>query len=831
MKIGPQKKRFLLRITLPVLTAVLTATVPNLRADVAFTNLHSFGVISNGALPYAGLVQGKDGSFYGTTDYGGTNGGWGTVFKISSTGALTSLYSFSNGVDGAQPAAGLVQGSDGYFYGTASSEFVTNNWGAVFKISSTGAFTTLYSFTNGADGANPGTALVQGNDGCFYGTVNFGSTTNTWGHVFRISTNGAFTLLYSFTNINDGAAPEASLIQGSDGYFYGTTQGGGTNGSGTVFKISSTGEFTKLYSFIGDADGSYPEGALVQGSDGYFYGTTSYGGTNDWGTVFKISSNGAFTLLYSFTNGVDGGWPYAGLVEGKDGYFYGTASWGGTADDGTVFKISSDGAFTSLYSFTNGIDGGYPWGALVQASDGCFYGTTSYGFPNSLGTVFKINSAGAFTLLYSFAFASDGAGPLAGLVQASDGDFYGTTSAGGSNAPGTVFKITSSGDLTLLYSFTNGADGSRPESSLVQGRDGSFYGTAEKGGGTNDGGTIFKIGSSGALTPLHSFTFGRDGANPYAGLIQGSDGDFYGTTYSGGTDFDGTVFKITADGALTPLHSFIGADGANPEAGLVPGSDGYFYGTTDSGGRNYNGTVFKISPSGILTSLYSFTGGNDGGTPQASLVEGVDGSFYGTASSGGKNGNGTIFKISPTGKFGNLYSFTNGIDGANPEAALVQGNDGNFYGTTYYGGTNGYGAVFKISSAGSFTPLYSFTGGNDGASPAGALIQASDGSFYGTTSGGGKGRVGVAFRLSVGLPEVSPSVSIPIDAAFGFTNGIFGFDVSRSPASGSGVVIQFSPDLQTWTPLQTNLIDSPLLHFSDPQSPANREGFYRAVLQ
>jgi uncharacterized repeat protein (TIGR03803 family) len=371
-----------------------------------------------------------------------------------------------------------------------------------------------------------------------------------------------------------------------------------------------------------------------------------------------------------------------------------------------------------------------------------------------------------FTSLYSFTGGNDGYSPN-GLVQSSDGYFYGTTVNGGTNSAGTVFKIGTSGALTSLYSFSGGNDGANPQAGLVQGSDGNFYGTTQYGGKPATGGpagTVFKISPNGALTNLYSFTDsfagGNDGAAPEAGLVLGSDGNFYGTTFQGGTYFFsnsgtngyGTVFKISTNGVLIRLYPFSGNDGANPVAGLAQGSDGYFYGTTQSGGLSNAGTVFKISTNGALTSLYSFSGGNDGGGPLGGLVQASDGNFYGTTVNGGTNSTGTVFKISTNGALTNLYSFSGGNDGANPYAGLVQGSDGDFYGTTQSGGTNGgEGTVFKIGANGSYTSLYSFSGGADGSNPQAALVQGSDGNFYGTTYGGGTGEAGTVFRLTVPL--------------------------------------------------------------------------------
>ena len=375
-------------------------------------------------------------------------------------------------------------------------------------------------------------------------------------------------------------------------------------------------------------------------------------------------------------------------------------------------------------------------------------------------------SAQTLTTLYSFS-GSDGAVPIAALVQAGDGNFYGTTYAGGRTGNGTVFRISPGGNLTNLYSFKGGTDGYRPYS-LARGTDGNFYGTTERGGTSNNG-TVFRISPKGKLSHLYSFTGGRDGGIPYAGLVRGGDGFFYGTTHNWGTSTNGnfgsgTVFRITPNGSLTTLHSFGGTDGASPYAAVVRGNDGYFYGTTQFGGTNGTtgfGTVFRISPDGNFTSLHSFTGGSDGALPLGSLVQGGDGNFYGTTREGGTSGTGTVFRISPNGTLTNLYSFSGGNDGAFPYAGLLQGSDGYFYGSTPFGGTStncseGCGIVFRISQDGSLTSLHSFSG-SDGAILDAGLVQGSDGYFYGASGAGGSstncfgGGCGTVFRLTLSL--------------------------------------------------------------------------------
>lgn len=367
-----------------------------------------------------------------------------------------------------------------------------------------------------------------------------------------------------------------------------------------------------------------------------------------------------FKTLVKF-DGTNGGLPVWDVVQGTDGGFYGSTGFGGTGNNGTIFRITPAGMLTTLQ------DIGYSHLA-VQATDGNFYGTTPDGGPKDAGTVFRITPKGALTTLYNFcsqAQCNDGDGPTGGMIQATDGNFYGTTPGGGTNNNGTIFKITAGGKLTTLYSFGSpGFSGT----SLVQGSDGSFYGTTSDGGANGDG-TVFKVTPKGKLTTLHTFDF-TDGKFPYDALIQAADGNFYGTTYSGGSNDPqacegigcGTVFKITASGKLTTIYNFCAqtncADGQWPSGSLVQATDGNFYGTTEAGGAHGTncpfgicGTVFKLTPGGKLTTLHSFAG-TDGSDPYSGLVQGTNGTFYGTTemgadlSCGGGSGCGTVFSLS-----------------------------------------------------------------------------------------------------------------------------------------------------------------------------------------
>jgi uncharacterized repeat protein (TIGR03803 family) len=351
--------------------------------------------------------------------------------------------------------------------------------------------------------------------------------------------------------------------------------------------------------------GAYPQlMSLVQGSDGKFYGTTPWGGA-DYGTAFEITAAGDLTTFCSFGQGqcFGGNDPYAGLIEATDGKLYGTTWQGGANSTGTVFELTTGGTLTILHSFCsqkNCADGDEPFAPLVQATSGEFYGTTLDGGTKGYGTVFEITSAGTLSTLHSFAY-NDGASPTAGLIQAKNGKFYGTTLYGGAKGAGTVFEITAAGKLKTLHSFAGAADGANPYLGLVQAADGNFYGTTH-GGGTHDRGTVFQITARGKLTTLYSFCSQKkctDGADPYAGVIQATDWNFYGTTSKGGANNWGTVFAITAARKLTTLHSFCAqkkcTDGAEPSGGLIQAASGTFYGTTTTGGANEGGTVFSLS--------------------------------------------------------------------------------------------------------------------------------------------------------------------------------------------------------------------------------------------
>jgi uncharacterized repeat protein (TIGR03803 family) len=391
--------------------------------------------------------------------------------------------------------------------------------------------------------------------------------------------------------------------------------------------LAQAQSYTVLHSFTGWADGANAHAGLIRDAAGNLYGTTSYGGAGQnggcpyqlslgCGIVFRLDPAGNETV-YPFT-GANGAVPMASLILDSAGNLYGTTCDGGTSDGGVVFKLDPSGTETVLYSFTGGTDGGCPEAGLIRDSAGNLFSTASRGGTANQGVVFQLDPAGVETVLYSFTGEADGGDPE-GLVRDSAGNFYGTTFTGGisrdaclGHTCGVIFKLSPSGKITVLYSFTGGTDGGNP-AGVVRDPAGNLYGTAEAGGATTGAcatglrhpgcGVVFKLDTAGREIVLHTFTGGADGAYPFAGLIRDSAGNLYGTTLNGGTADDGVVYELDAAANETVLYSFAGgASGGGPLSVLIRDPTGNLYGTASGGGVYNNscsggcGVVFKLAP-------------------------------------------------------------------------------------------------------------------------------------------------------------------------------------------------------------------------------------------
>jgi uncharacterized repeat protein (TIGR03803 family) len=689
------------------------------------------------------LVQVGD-TLYGTTEGLGAAyfGGYGTIFSINTNGSeFTTLYVF-NGSDGREPQAGLVL-SGGILYGTTYSGGA-HGYGNVFGFNITNnTLTVLYSFTGAGsgDGASASAKLaLTGN--VLFGTTSAGGA-NDKGTVFEINTNGTgYQILHSFAGGTDGKEPEADLLF-SSGVLYGTTPSGGSHGFGTLFTVNTNGSsFATLHQFS-SSDGSPEAGLMLSG--GTMFGTTYDGGTNGDGTVFSINTSGSnYIVLHSFddSNTNNGASPVARLTL-SGSTLYGTTYAGGAFDDGVVFCVSTNGtSYTNLYSFKNGLDGQLPDTALILSGD-TLYGTTpADSGPPNYGTLFSIHTDGSgfevlstfstFAVIHTFS-GTDGAHPSSQLAMSGSAFYgistvvYGTTSSGGSHGYGTVFRVnTDATGFTNLYEFTGSSDGGSPQAGLLI--DGNtLYGTT-----TN---SIFKINTDGA-----NFTRLTNIAGASQLILSVSGDTLYGTTTNGGSYHFGSVFSIKTDGGgFTNIHEFSGGSGgAYPGAGLELYGAGAFlstgatnfvlYGTTYGGGANDDGLVFSVNIDGTgFTDLHDFDGANDGANPLGGLLLTNDNvvdisaiHLFGTTSTGGTNGGGTVFGLNGDGGgFRTIYSLSSGA-GANPKGSLAYAA-GKLCGTASTGGAYTNGMVFGVASDGSgFTDLYDFDG-NDGASPQAGL--------------------------------------------------------------------------------------------------------------
>jgi uncharacterized repeat protein (TIGR03803 family) len=718
----------------------------------------------DGGSPRGGVVQGTDGALYGTTSGGGSSGA-GTAFRLNTDGTgfsvLQNLDSFTTG---GSPNSAVVQGTDGALYGTATTGGAGGG-GTVFNLSPDGAsFSVLKNLDYSTTGAYPQTGLILGSDGALYGTAQQGGTTGN-GTVFKLNADGSgFSVIKSFGLPSPGASSWSRLIKGTDGALYGTAQGGGSDTSGTVFKLNADGTgFTVLKNLDYSMTGGYPVGGLIQGTDGALYGTASLGGSSNYGTVFKLNTDGTgFTTIMNFDYYTTGGYLYSGLMQGTDGKLYGMAWQGGSGGFGTVFKLSTDGtSFAILKNFDYWTTGGDLWSGLMQGMDGALYGTASDGGASGYGTVFKLNMDGTgFSILQNFDHGTTGGFLYAGLMQGTDGALYGTAGTGGSSGYGTVFKLNMDGTgFTVLDNFDSSTTGGIPRAGVIQGTDGVLYGTTYQGG-TIGYGTVFKLNTDGTgFSTVKSYDYSTTGGYLYSGLMQGTDGTLYGTASQGGSSSSGTVFKLNTDGTgFSVLKNLafgpdLSEDGGQPQAGLIQGTDGALYGEASVGGSIGAGTVFKLNTDGTgFTVLQNFDGGTSGGNPAAGLLQGMDGALYGTTQQGGSNlYYGTLFKLNTDGTgFSVLENFDYYTTGSYPNGALVQRADGTIYGTATYGGSSGYGTVFQLNPDGSdFSVVLNFDKFSSGSAPSGRLTKGTDGNLYGTTAQGGNG-AGTVYRLVFG---------------------------------------------------------------------------------
>jgi len=706
-----------------------------------YTVLHTFQYFPNGALPCASLYRDASGDFYGTTSGGGTYNA-GVVFKLDQAGHETVLYSFTGGADGGYPCAGVVMDSAGNLYGSTAQGGISNLYspggaGVVYKIDTSGLYTVLYTFTGGTGGGVP-YAVIPDAAGNLYGTAAFGGVRSPGsGVVFKISPSGQETVLYSFTGKLDGGRPASAVTMDAAGNLYGTTGYGGTYGKGVAYKLSPSGQETVLHSFAYSGDIShFPSGVILDAAGNV------YGGMVD--AIYKLDPAGNFTALLDLQGQIKGS--PTGLARDASGNLYFATNGTRKYPSGAVFKLETNGNLAALLGFGGSISpqAGHSNGAPILDAAGNLFGMEA--FDGTAGIVYEIETNGKVETLYDFEQARGGTTATSGLIQDAAGNWYGTTvQGGGSQNAGVVYKLSPTGQETVLHSFKGeSADGASPKTGVVMDQAGNLYGTTAAGGANNQG-VVYKLTPSGKETILHSFTGGTDGGVPN-GLAIDSVGNLYGTASQGGigvSGYQGLVFELDVAGNFSVLYSFAGfPDGSAPQAGVVLDAAGNVYGTTSSGGESGDGTIFKIDANGDYSVLYSLSY-SDGSDPVDAPTLDAAGNLYGTCSNGGPNRGGTLFKLDAAGNFSVLYSFFGGIGLGSPLAGVVLDAAGNLYGTqAQAGGCPGNyvspgicGAVYMLDTSGDYSVLYNFTGGADSASPTAPVALDGAGHLYGTAAG------------------------------------------------------------------------------------------------
>jgi uncharacterized repeat protein (TIGR03803 family) len=699
-------------------------SLPSISALVSLAN----GV---GAYPGSRLIEDASGNLFGTTQKGGAYN-VGSVFEVRAVdGVIVTLASFS-GISGNFPYTGLVEDASGDLFGTTVFGGTSND-GTVFEVQGgSGAITTLVNFT-GTAGPNPGQVpegdLVLDSSGNLFGTTQKGGAFND-GTVFELHV-GASTLtpLVTFTGSN-GAWPDQGLTLDSSGNLFGTTSGsGGTPGAGTVFELQKTGPgytLTTLAAFPGSSGNTLTD-TLTLDNSGDLFGTTTSGGTANAGSVFELQkSGGGYTLITLASFSPSGGYdPVGGVVRDASGNLFGTTQSGGTSGNGTLFEVKNgSGAVTTLANFS-GANGGMPTDGLLLDGSGNLFGTALVGGSYGQGTVFELpNGSSTITCLGAFNGTASGVSPT-GLMEDSSGYLIGTAQQGGASRDGTVFKVSAAtGALTTLATFDS-TTGNYPTSGVIEDASGNLYGTTLFGGANNVG-TIFELpAGSSTLTTLVSFT-GTLGAEPgefpQGTLALDGSGDLFGTTNSGGSANQGTVFELKhGTSTITTLATFTGSNGANPAQGVTLDSSGDLFGTTELGGGTANdGLVYELkknSSSYTLTTLATFTGTN-GAKPFDLLTLDSSGNLYGTTTSGGPDylggdsGSGTAFELQKAGSsytLTTLAAFSTTL-GYAPRAGVIRDSSGNLFGATTIGGPASGGTVFEVKNgSGIVTPLATLT--------------------------------------------------------------------------------------------------------------------------
>ncbi len=635
---------------------ILTGTLGVLFQYDPTTNIYTHKVDFNGingSAPKASLIQAADGKLYGMTPDGGINYA-GVLFQYD---PVTNIYSkkidFST-TNGRTPNGSLTEAVDGKLYGLTQYGGGGSS-GVLFQYDPvTNVYTKKVEFMVAGTGKYPRGSLVEAQNGKLYGTTKNGGVNNK-GVVFEYDPlTGIYTETFDITVA--GGVMENSMVAASDGKLYGMTAGGGTNSKGVIFQYDpSTQTWVTTFNFDGAAHGSEPRSSLMQASDGKLYGMTYSGGINDLGTFFQYDPvTASVTKLVDYDMSV-GKYPEGTLMQASNGKLYGMVKYGGNGY-GSIFEygIATTSYITKL-SFGESKEGSQPNGSLIKASDGKLYGTMQMGGSAALGVIFQYDPAThSYTKKIDFLGSSNGKVPKSSLMQASDGMLYGMTSTGGTGNGGVLYQYDpTTNTYVVKVNFTGAANGATPQSALIQATDGYLYGLTFDGG-ANSYGTLFRYDiAASTYTKMVDFDGVAKGQWPTGPLVQASDGNLYGHTLSGGANNVGVLFQFNpVNNTFTKKMDFIATNGSLPTC-LMQAANGKLYGMTQTGGANNVGVIFQYD---VTTNTYvkkiDLVMAN-GGYPMGGLTQASDGNLYGLTSSGGTKSIGTMFQYDPV---ANIYT-------------------------------------------------------------------------------------------------------------------------------------------------------------------------------
>ena len=726
--------------------------------------------------------------FWGMTNRGGIDF-LGTIFKtdVNGTGLIVQK-SFTTSFSGARPTRGqLTLAPNGKFYGL-TSQGGSNDQGVLFEFDpTTNTYSKKLDFLGASNGAYPYASLVLFSNGKLYGTTDGGGSSGV-GTLFEYdATTNIYVKKIDFSNTN-GSNPRCELAILNDKLF-GLTYGGGANGLGVIFEYKpSTNEYTKKVDFNGTTMGANPEGSLILTSNGKLYGMTYGGGLNGMGVLFEYAPlTNTYVKKKDFSGNTTGGNPLGSLVEYPSGKVYGMTYSGGNNNKGVLFEydLLMD-TYSKKVDFSNS-DGANPQGNLTVSNNGKFYGMTQNGGSSGYGVLFEYDPLqDIYSKKINFTSDVNGYLPLGSLSLSSNGKLFGMTSYGGTNNQGVIFDYN---DATNTYTkkidFNFSPNGSLPTGNLTQFPNGKFYGMAS--GGNNNLGILFEYDpSTNVYSKKIDFAGLVNGAQPFGSLTFNSNFKLYGMTYKGGINDAGVLFEYDPmNNAIIKKVDFSAAStGAFPYGDLSNASNGKLYGMTYIGGVNSSGVLFEYDPiENRYTKKFDFNGTVTGAGPQGGILQASNGKLYGMTSNGGANDKGTLFEYDISNDlFTKRLDFDGPTNGANPYASLTQSSNGKLYGMTVFGGLNGQGTLFEFDPITNiFSKKFNFSINTTGAFPYGNLVQSSNGKLYGMAGGGSEGK-GVLFEYNPSSNQYS------IKSEFNGSNGAY-----------PGASLLFTKNIQTIT--------------------------------